>query len=191
MTPLLRSDNIERSVNLLTKHFRLVLIDAEYWINTPIRLRADKLHASVYFAKSESQVDQWQNNGGVMLRWLRRYPVGPSDAVFFAECPRSIALLDQGARDTRWLSVVYIPPTWRPHYDAVKSREKPRAQHLLRAMADGFERMKFMAEDAPPLTSSNLEKILRFHRGQIVQPSSSLESPADAARSAGTTSEAP
>jgi hypothetical protein len=192
MIPLYRSAKSEPTVNLLAKHLRQVVVDAAYWCKPAIRLRPDVLNADhIYFDRTKSQVIAWQSTGGVLIRWDRKTVCGPFDAVFYAECPRAIELLDRYSQDARWINVVYQPPTWKQHLDTLAKRTADKPDRKKREMADALERMKQLLESSEPFTSDALARLLLSHQGQIVPPSSAPVLREAAARAAGTTSVAP
>lgn len=168
--PVFRTSDVERSANLLSKNLRHVLVDCYSYAQPDIHFRADKIvPAMVYFGKVESQITRWQNNGGVLVRWIQRI-VGPHEAIIYNSCPRSIELLDRYARETRILIVVRQPPTWAPLFDTIRERcqKKP---HRLQPYNEAAERVKQMVESAPNLTPACLESLLLVHQGQIARPS--------------------
>lgn len=170
--PVFRTANVEHAANLLAKNFRQVLVDCIQYATPPIRFRADKITATrVYFAKVNSQITLWQNNGGVLIRWERNKPTGPYEAILYNECPRSIEFVDRFAEDARWLIVVRQPVTWKPHFDSVKWRceKKP---HRLRRYLEAVERAKQLIESSPRFTPEALANLLLVRQGQIARPSS-------------------
>lgn len=191
MIPLYRVSNMERAVNMLSKHFRQVLVDCCYWCEYPIRFRADKIMARVYFSKVPSQITLWQNCGGVLVRWSRKVIPGPYDAILYAECPRSIDKLDRHAQDARFMCAVYTPPTWRPHFEIARKRGAKKPDWKARVMMDGLERVKTLLEFSPPLTPTSLESLLLARQVQITQPLSAPVSREVAAHAADTVARAP
>lgn len=192
MTPLFRTSQMEWSANLLAKHFRQVLVDAAYYCRPSIRIRADRLIQNrVYFDRTQSQITLWQNNGGILLRWDRRRDPGEYEAILYSECPRSIEFLDRYAQGARWLVVVYEPREWRVHFENIRKRNVAKPPKRLRSAVEGLERVKQLVESAERFTSHSLARLLLAHQGQIAPPSSSLVSPAGAARAAGTAFAAP
>lgn len=182
---------MERAVNLLAVHFRQVAVWAAYWCRPSVRFQADKIHsAQVYFDRTDSQITLWQNRGGVLIRWGNKTVLGPHDAMFFAECPRSIEFLDRYSEQTRSVVVVHEPTNWRVHEESVRSRysDKPRK---LRSATDALERIKQLMESTERFTPASLARLLRAHPAASPQPSSALESRAVVARSSGTTAGVP
>src|ERR1700681_3623437 len=150
------------------KHVRQVVVDAAYYAIPKIRLRPDMLNADhIYFDRTKSQVTAWQSTGGVLIRWDRKTVCGPFDALFYAECPRAIELLDRYAQEARWIVVVYQPPTWRVHFDTLAKRTAEKADRKKREMADALERMKQLLEYSDSFTSDALARLLLSHQGQI------------------------
>lgn len=191
MTPLYRTSNMERAVNMLAQHFRQVLVDSVYWCNTHIRFRADAVTVPVYFARVESQVVLWQNRGGVLVRWDRRLKTGAYDAMLFTECPRAIEFLDRESEEARSVVVVYEPPTWRPHEETLKERFADKTERNRRRATDALARVRQLIESSDRFTPAALARLLRAHQGTIIPPSSFPVSPSTGARVSGTVHRAP
>src|SRR5258708_948619 len=173
MISVYRTSDMEQAANLLGKNFRQVLVDAVYYCEPKIRIQADKLTtAQVYFDRTDSQVTRWQDSGGILIQWYRDRAKGEYEAMLFAECPRSIALLDRYADGARWIAVVYEPPTWRVHHDTVKLRMEERKPEKCRRSLIALERVQQLVESAPALTPASLARLLLSHPGQIARPSS-------------------
>lgn len=173
MIPVYRTSNMEQAGNLLAKHFRQVLVDAAYYCRPAIRIQADKLTASrVYFDRTDSQVTLWQDSGGILIQWDRKRAKGEYEAMLFAECPRSIELLDRYAEGSRWIVVVYAPPSWRMHFDTLKMRTAEKRAEKQRRMLTALERVQQFVEASPQFTATSLAHLLLSHPGQIARPSS-------------------
>lgn len=182
---------MEQAVNMLAREFRLVLVDANYTMNPHIRFKPDSITERVYFAKVPSQILAWQNTGGVLVRWSRKVVVGPSDAMLFAECPRTIHFIDRLAQDTRTVAVVYCPPTWKAHFQTVSSRCEKKKEGRRRSEMDALGRVKQFVEGSERFTPSVLARLLLVHQATIVRPSSAPGSREVEARASGTNRIAP
>lgn len=192
MIPLYRVSKMEQAVNMMAKHFRQIIVDTCHTCQPAIRFKPDEIvSARVYFAKTKSQIALWQNNGGVLIRWNRRAVTGPYEAILYAECPRSIAHLDNGAQDARWLAAVYNPPTWRIHFESLTRRMEGRTALKRRTVMDGLERVKQLVESTEQLTPTSFARLLLVHQGKIALPSSAPVLSSVGARVAGIASGAP
>lgn len=191
MIPVYKTQKPEQIVNAMAKQFPRVVVDARYWNIMPIRFRPDLLHGRVYFAKTPSQITQWQNNGGVLVRWHSSHFVGPHDAILYAECPRSIEMLDRYARETSILCVVYQPHSWRPHFMTVYERTKEKTPGQKQTAIEALERVHQLVEGSPTLSPASLARLSRARLAESPQPSSVPELRAISGRSSGTTAGVP
>ncbi len=175
---------MESAANLLLRHFRHVLIRAAYDNYTRIRFRADDVEDErVYFAKVESQIKKWRDNGGALITWKNTNQEGPHDAILFVECPKTMWAIHRATRNTAHVGVIYIPPSWRLHDETLAYRHRSRPVKLARAQRR-MEQVKAL-ELLPEITAASLRRTLRAQG--LSQSSCAPESPAGAERSAGTT----
>lgn len=189
MVPLYRCQQIEPVVNLLGKHFHHVVVSSAFNCRHPIRMRADLITtARVYFAQTQSQIDSWQRNGGILYVLLKRQwdapTFGPHDAIFFVESPRCVQFLDDACFETRYVAVVFEPPSWTAHEEFVQRRADRKATRRLKSREwSKLARMQQLVAQAPMLNPISLGKLRRVLRA-VEQPqlllSSSPGSPVDA-----------
>ena len=180
MIPVYRTQKPEKSINMLAKHFGKVLVYNHFTISKERRrVIADKLRPRPYFGRVETQIGLWHKNGGILIssrnQWDRT--VGENDAIYFAECPRSIEMMDTIALETNYLCVVYQPLSWEPHFRMVERicREKPiRELHRAR---NRMCRMIELLESRPKFTLRRcfLPTEPLFHAEVQLQPSSAPE----------------
>lgn len=171
---LYRTVRQEWAVNLLLKHFRHVLIRMYGVKGNQIRFRADRVEDErFYFGNVPSQIEHWQKTGGACIMYQDSQTILPHDALLFSECPRAVEMLDRASLGTRSVVVVFMPPNWRRHEEALAER----FSGIKRMVAQmRFERMRALAEAAPVFTPRALEKLLA--RLGSSQSSFSPESPA-------------
>ena len=180
MIPVYRTIHPEETINLLALHYRRVLCNCKFSIaKERRRLLADKLRPSPYFDKTESQINLWQNNGGILIawdmNWERRY--GPHEVMYFAECPSNVDRLDVQTQNTSTLAVIYTPPDWGPHRRIIKERYTEKADWKKLRAQDRLERMIQLVEAAPKFTPRVIEELRQSQQDQP-QRSTVRESPA-------------
>lgn len=99
---------------MLANRLHRVLVQANYMLQFPIRIRRDKIRGTrPYIGRinSPEQVDLWRENGGVLINYNPKLRDDTHDAVFFSEAPFFVSAFD---RDPA-IVVVYRPPSWRAH----------------------------------------------------------------------------
>lgn len=176
---------MEWATDLLLEHFREVLVRAAYDNYVRIRFRADDVKDSrFYFGKVPSQFAGWRRTGGALLTWRNDNREGPHDAIVLAECPKSIRLLERFTASTRYVGVIYMPPTWRNHEQQIIKRHPEGSRKRVRQLKN-LEIMRYFAEHLPELTRDRLRRLCARQGWSL--SSSSRESPAAEAHFAGTT----
>lgn len=148
---------MEYGVDLLAERFHQVLVIGAFWNLKMIRLRADNLKEKrIWSWRTKYQRDCWREEGGVMLLWQRVADEFPADAVFLQECPRSIRLLDISRQKARAVSVVWVPPTWRLHEEAIEHRYRHRDEWVIQSARDDLLRVRELLDKTKRLTPANL-----------------------------------
>jgi hypothetical protein len=152
---------MEEDVKLLARHFRLVYVRRTHWTLAPIRIRVkllngEKLHRTYAHG---SQEERWKKVGGVFLSSLNNAPQFPFDVIYFQECPRNVELFDRFGQNARICGVVYQPPTWRLHEEAIAFRFAEKPPHLKQMAFDGLTRMRNLMEAAPMLTPAAVGRL--------------------------------
>ncbi len=172
---------MESAANLLVKHCRQVLVFAAYDNYVRIRFRADKLRdPRCYFNRVPSQRTAWEKNGGALITWRNDGKEGAHDAILFVECPKSIERLVASIAPTRFIGVIYEPPSWRQHEQQIARRFRDRPNKFkkhtkrLRVMQDFVGRL-------PEFTRYRLRSVL----AASARSSRAHESPAAAALPSG------
>lgn len=179
MKTLFRTDRPEWATRILLEHFKHVLVRAHYDNYTRIRFRADDVQP-LYFNKVPSQHRLWQERGGALLTWKSSDKEGAHDAIVFAECPKDLRIIERAMKNTAFIGVVYLPPTWRPHEETIQHRHRYRPRKLARAMRrlDAIKSLEIL----PVLTKKSILRLLRA-REEAVRSLSSLAPRAGVARS--------
>jgi hypothetical protein len=130
MIEILRTSKMEDAARALHAKFPRVLIRYRPILPMPIRIRPAKLaDLNLYYGKApaefDTQIAEWEKKGGTIL-YMRSHQksivLPPHDAQLFTECPLSIAVLEEQTRETGKLAVIYRPPEWRAHEEAVFDR---------------------------------------------------------------------
>lgn len=179
---------MEYGVDLLAQHFHQVLVIGAFWNLEQIRLRADNLKEKrIWLWRTRYQRECWREEGGVMLLWQSVTTDFPADAVFMQECPRNIRMLDICRQHARAVSVVWLPPTWRLHEEAIEYRYRGRAEWLAQSARDDLVRVRQLLDKTKRLTPKNL----RLCVPELSLSSSAPESPAAAAPPSDTSPAAP
>ncbi len=176
---------MEWAANVLLERFRQVLIYAAYDNYVRIRFRADDVDEAhkLYFGRVPSQFSKWRATGGALITWRNDCKEGPHDATVFAECPKSLKALEKASRNTQLLGVIYEPPSWRQHEQQI-IRRHPEGSRKRSRQLEKLALMRYFVEHLPELTRARLTRLCA-RRGWS-RSSSSRESPAAAAPSAGT-----
>lgn len=176
---------MEWATDVLLEHFHEVLVRAAYDNYVRIRFRADDVKdPRFYFGKVPSQLAKWRKTGGALLTWRNDNREGKHDAIVLAECPKSLTLLQRFTANTRYVGVIYMPPTWRNHEQQIIKRH-PEGSRKRARLLEKLATMRYFAEHLPELTRPSLTRLCA-RRGWSL-PSFSPGLSGDAARSAGMT----
>lgn len=136
---LYRTSDMEQALRVMTERNHQVLALMEYRARRIIRLRprspklqgVQMLFCQSWRPETHGQIDRWQSEGKVLL-----YRPGPShfpthpacDALLFVECPLQYDWLETRIANVRQEAVVYRPPSWDLHEEAM-DHKWPRRCH--------------------------------------------------------------
>lgn len=192
MIPLYRTYDMEGACNILVQHFRMVYVRSCSLNLAKIRIRPDLItKGRLRFYGSRAQLEHWKKEGGVYIIPGAAELRIPHDAILFTECPRDVDIFDRCCQATRSVAVIYYPPTWRLHDEAMAFRFGHRPPHELRMFEDRLTRMRQLLDAAPEFTASDAR---RLRHALLVPKSPPLSAPlpdAPAAHAAGTDPRAP
>lgn len=178
MIPIVRTHRPESAVNLLLRRFQSVLVQAHYDNYTRIRFRADLVKdPRVFFGKVPTQIRKWHADGGCLISWRRvDGKEGESDAILFAEAPKSMEGIYAGIGLVRHLAVVYVPPTWRPHELTIRQRHADAHEAKCARQLKRLRIMRDVLDRSPLLTLDFLDRLLaRQEASQPLSAPASLE----------------
>lgn len=127
MIQLLRSSRMEETVLALDAAYDRVMVRAIHEIANPIRIRVKKLQdIRPFYARNapefDAEIERWKTEDGTLINYRHYHkaePVYEYDAAYICECPLSLDLLEQQINGAKKLAVVYRPPTWRAHEEAL------------------------------------------------------------------------
>lgn len=174
MIKLYRTYNMEAAVNLLLKEFRTVLVRATYRNYIPsmdrrVRFRADDVKDErVFFGKVESQVELWQQRGGVLVWWKHHDMPRPYDIALFAECPYGLEAITRNSTQAKYAAVVYLPVSWR-HFEEIYAIRYAPLPNKLKRMTEKLEICRGVLEASPIITRDSARRL----RARAASPQSS------------------
>lgn len=120
---------MEATALLLDERFDRVMVRAGYNLSAPIRLRWKMLDSIRPFLlrnapEFDSEIPKWQKENGTLINnrlYARGEPVLKHNATLLCECPMSWDDVEQHSRDASDLCVIYRPPSWRAHEEALRA----------------------------------------------------------------------
>lgn len=157
MIRLFRTYGMEAAANLLLKESLTVAVRATYRNYIPsmdrrVRFRADDIKdPRVFFGKVPSQVDLWQQRGGLLVWWNERVLETPHDVMLFAECPYGLEVITRQTVHTRHAAIVYLPPTMAA-FEAVYSIRYAPLPNKLKRMREKLAIVHGVLEQCPAIT---------------------------------------
>lgn len=127
MIPNYRTSDMEASALRLDSEYSRVMVRAISILPNPIRLRVGLLESiRPFYLRNdpafESEAERWKVENGTLINYRPYAPteaIREHDACLLCEAPLSLDLLDDMTRDTRAAVVVYRPPNWKAHEEAV------------------------------------------------------------------------
>lgn len=190
MLPLYKCfGQMEDTISEMGNHFRSVYVMQRHYNLAPIRIRLDLLAPHKVYIWKRKPV--FLEKGGIFVSHASDYPDFDSDATFFIECPRSVDTLDKYTQRTRNFAVIYYPPTWRLHEEAIAWRLHDRPYHFRQSAFDRLQRIRDLLDASPEITP---EECRRLRHAPLVPRPPQRAAPvlnAHEARAAGTDRQAP
>ncbi len=154
---------MEDTICEMAKHFRALFVRQRHYNLAPINIRLDLLAPNkVYIWKTKAV---WLKKGGIFVSHASEYPDFDCDATFWIECPGSTDMLDKYSQRTRSCVVVWYPPTWRLHEEAIAWRMHDRPFHYRQSAFDRLQRMRDLLDAAPQITPA---ECLRLRHAPLV-----------------------
>lgn len=130
MTPIYRTADMETALRVMSERNHHVVALAAHAVKKMIRLRGRSpklkgvpmLYVMGWKPEARAVVKRWQDEGGVLVyrplpRALAAHPA--SDALLFVEAPLQWDRLEKNAATARQEVVIYRPPSWDLHEDAM------------------------------------------------------------------------
>src|ERR1700692_911764 len=125
MPDLFYTDDVAASVRRAHADYTHVVLNRSYRILKPILLKPGLINdlPLAMFADWEpptADFDTWRENGGVLIdRSSCTNKAGTHDALVLVECPMSRKALDQTIEQTEQQVVIFRPPSWKTHEEAI------------------------------------------------------------------------
>ncbi len=130
MIPCFRTVRMEETALALDAAYDTVMIRSAGLLPNPVRIRVKMLESiRPFYGRNDpafdSEISRWKIENGTLINYRpqhKKEPVLPHDACFLTECPLSVDLIEDQARDARNICVIYKPPGWRQHEEVIFSK---------------------------------------------------------------------
>lgn len=138
--PIYRTSNMEAALAAMTRRHRNVVALAEYRVAKRIKLRGraqvlkdtPQMYVMGWKPEADAVLARWHREGGALVyrpmpRADSTHPA--SDALLLVEAPLQWEWLQQRIANVRQEAVIYRPPTWDLHEDAINHVWPQRHQY--------------------------------------------------------------
>ena len=138
---LSHTSDMELAVQRLAAQHHHTLIYRDHKVPRPIRLRLDQIEDTAitliegWRPEADKYLADWQLEGGAMVYTPRKVkrPTPKCDAMLIVECPMQYPEFEEITRDVRQEVVVYKPPMWDLHDEAMDVLYPPAGRYKMLA----------------------------------------------------------